>query len=157
MVRNGDVLEMWLLTISIASAICIEAVPVQESLWKFTPTPPPPPPPPSTIASINSRGLAMIVTLFLPLVLLWLFLIPQQGKMDLHPIFFLLLLSLSHTLNLSFLLTTLVSKLQILTPWLPFPQIRNPGELKFESTLCSHHGPLFWFKPKSTKTKWKTI
>jgi len=128
MVKNGDVHEMWLQTTSTASAICIEGVPVQESLWKLTPRPPLPLASP-TIPT-KSRGLAMSVILFLLYLMLpWLFLTPHLENMDLHLIL-LALPTLRHTLNLPSLLLTLVSKLQILTPWLLFLQIRSPGEFQ---------------------------
>ena len=37
MARNGGAQKTWLLIISIVSTTCTEAVPVQESLWKFKP------------------------------------------------------------------------------------------------------------------------
>lgn len=124
---------MWLLTTSTVSAICIEAVPVQESLWKLTPTPLPLAST-TTITTTKSKGLAMSVIIpLLHLMLLWLFPIPLPEKVNLHPIF-LGLLPLSHTLNLPSVLLTSVSKLRVLTPWLLFLQIRNPGE--FQVWIC---------------------
>ena len=67
--RNGDAPEMWRLITSTVSAICTEAVPVQESLWKFMPT------------TTTSRGPAVkIISLFL----LPLFLTPQSTLVPFH-------------------------------------------------------------------------
>lgn len=88
--RNGDAPEMWRLITSTVSATCTEAVPVQESLWKFMPT------------TTTSRGPAVkIISLFL----LPLFLTPQSTLVPFH-LSFLDLLPVSRT-TISLLLSPL--------------------------------------------------
>lgn len=99
---------MWRLIISTVSATCTEAVPVQESLWKFM----------RTTAAATSRGsAAKIIMLFLLALLLWRVLTPQSTPMGLHLIFLDLLLA-SHSTSLL---------------WSPFRHTRNRGGLYFLS------------------------
>lgn len=111
MVKNGDVQEMLLLITSTVKDICIEVVPVQESLWNFTPI------------TIKSKGLVVILILFLCLILLWLSLIQLQENMDLHHIFLLPPLFIL-IYNLPFL--CIIAALNL--------QISNQGE--FISVFC---------------------
>ncbi|XP_058104689.1 growth-regulating factor 6 isoform X2 [Magnolia sinica] len=64
MERNGDALRMWCRIKSTVSATCIEAVNVQESLWKAiplpttTPTPPKTPSIPTPISPFQSQAVS---------------------------------------------------------------------------------------------------
>lgn len=108
--RNGDAPEMWRLTTSTVSATCTEAVPVQESLWKFTP------------ATTTSRGPAVkIIRLFLLPLVLWLLLTPQSTLVVFH-LSFLDLLLVSHTTS---------------PLWSPLHPTRNQGGYNFFFFLLS--------------------
>jgi hypothetical protein len=120
--RNGDAPEMWRLTTSTVSATCTEAVPVQESLWKFMPT------------TTTSRGPAVkIIRLFLLPLFLRLFLTPQSTLVVFHLSFLDLLLA-SHTTN---------------PLWSPLHPTRNQGGYSFfffflPFFLCGWLVGMFW-------------
>jgi hypothetical protein len=64
--RNGGAQEMWHLIRNTVSVICIEADPVQESMWN------------SMLATITTRRTAIILLFVQKLLLPWPFLNPQS-------------------------------------------------------------------------------
>jgi hypothetical protein len=117
--RNGDAPEMWRLTTSTVSATCTEAVPVQESLWKFMPT------------TTTSRGPAVkIIRLFLLPLFLRLFLTPQSTLVVFHLSFLDLLLA-SHTTN---------------PLWSPLHPTRNQGGYSFFFFFCPFLSLVGWWE-----------
>lgn len=115
MERNGGVQEMWRLTRSTVSAICTEDVPVQESMWKFMPTPQP-------------RGFAMTsIKLLLPCHRqLCQFLTPHPSTRMFARLSLLNLL-FNHTINLLCFWIGTLSRLQLSILWTLLHQTESLG------------------------------
>lgn len=106
---------MWRLIRNTVSVTCTEAVPVQESMWKFMSTPTP------------TRGLAMIIIIIMLFLLhLLQLLTPQSTTTMVLNLSFLELLLLCHTISPLFSLINPLSKPLLLNLLLLFLQKKNP-------------------------------
>jgi len=83
--RNGGAQEMWHLIKNTVSVICIEADPVQESMWNSIP---------ATTATATRRAAIILLSTVQNLLLLWQFLTPLSTTTTVALLLMIILLGL---------------------------------------------------------------